>query len=54
MPGYWQEECVPARYGWVTDHCGRRVWTMIEPECHRRIWVPAHCETRTRRVWVGC
>src|SRR5262245_13813411 len=54
IPGFWTEECVPARYGWVYDHCGRRVWSIVEPAGCRRVWVPARCETRTRRVWVRC
>jgi len=55
VPGYWREECVPARFGWVRDHCGRSVWGVIEPEHTARIWVPACYRTEHRRVWVaGC
>lgn len=54
IPGYWRDECTPARYGWVADHCGKLVWTLIAPACSRRVWVPPRCETRTRRVWVRC
>ncbi len=54
VPGYWREECVPAQYGWVRDHCGRMLWTIVVPACHRNIWVPPHCETRSRQVWVPC
>jgi len=54
VPGFWTEECVPARYGWVYDHCGRRIWGVVEQACCRRVWVPPRCETVTRRVWVRC
>jgi hypothetical protein len=54
VDGYWHEEHVPARYGWVCDPCGHRHWGIIEPaHCHR-VWVPGHYETRQRRVWVRC
>jgi hypothetical protein len=55
VPGYWRQECAPARYGWVRDHCGRAVWGVIEPEHTARIWVPASYRTERHRVWVaGC
>lgn len=54
VDGYWHEEHVPARYGWVTDHCGRRNWVMLEPARCQRTWVPGRYETRHRRVWVRC
>lgn len=54
IPGYWHDDYVPARYGWVRDHCGRVVWDIVEPACNRRVWVPPRCETRTRKVWVRC
>ena len=54
VEGYWHEEHVPARYGWVTDHCGRRQWVMLEPARCQRTWVPGRYETRHRRVWVRC
>jgi hypothetical protein len=55
VPGYWREECVPARFGWVRDHCGRSVWGVIEPEHTARVWVPPCYRTERHRVWVaGC
>lgn len=54
IPGYWREEFHPARYGWLRDACGRRVWGIVEPAHTCREWVPPRCETRSRRVWVRC
>jgi len=54
VPGYWREEHVPPTYGWITDHCGRRRWGIVDPGGCRRVWVPARWETRCRQVWVGC
>lgn len=53
VEGYWHEEHVPARYGWVVE-CGRRQWRMIEPARCQRTWVPGRYEQRHRRVWVRC
>ncbi len=53
IPGYWREDHVPPRYGWIYDHCGRR-WGIVDAGGCRRVWVPARCETRSRRVWVPC
>lgn len=54
VPGYWREERIPARYGWVVDSCGHRIWSIVEPGCTHRVWVPPRCEVRTRRVFVRC
>lgn len=54
VPGYWQEEHVPARWGWVCDPCGHRRRVMLEPERCHRVWVEGRYECRTRRVWVSC
>lgn len=54
VPGHWQEEHVPARWGWVCDPCGRRRWVVLEPEHCHRVWVEGRYESRTRRVWVPC
>ena len=55
VPGYYQNEFVPPRYGWYTNACGHPVYGLIEPGHMHRCWVPAHCETRSRQVWVtGC
>jgi len=54
VPGCWREEHVPPTYGWVHSSCGHRHWGLIDRGGCRRIWVPAHHETRSRRVWVGC
>lgn len=54
VPGHWQEQSHPPRYGWVRDHCGRRIWAMIEPGCVHRVWVPGRHEWQARQVWVRC
>jgi hypothetical protein len=54
VEGYWHEEHVPARYGWICDPCGHRHWGIVEPEHCHRVYVPGHYETRQRRVWVRC
>lgn len=54
IEGYWREEHVPARYGWICDPCGRRHWGVIEPAHCQKVWVPGRYETRSRRVWVRC
>ena len=54
VPGYWREEHVPARYGWTVDSCGHRCWGIVEAGGCRQVWVPPRCESRPRRVWVGC
>lgn len=54
VPGYWREEYVPARYGWIVDDCGVRVWGVVAPACTHRVWVPPCYEYRTRRVFVRC
>ena len=41
IPGYWREERLPPRYGWVVDGCGHRSWVMIDAGGCRRVWVPA-------------
>lgn len=52
MPGYWDEQFVPATYGWVYDSCGRRSWGIVQASYYDRVWIPARYETQTRRVWV--
>lgn len=54
VPGYFTEEHVPPTFGWVYDHCGHRVWGVVDPGGCRQVWVPARWETRTRQVWVAC
>ncbi|MCA8965248.1 MAG: hypothetical protein H6838_00175 [Planctomycetes bacterium] len=54
VPGYWKEEHVPARYGWIYSGCGHRHWGLIDRGGCRRVWVPERYETRHRRVWVRC
>jgi hypothetical protein len=54
VPGCWREEHVPPTYGWVYGSCGHRHWDVIDRGGCRRIWVPAHYETCSRRIWVGC
>lgn len=54
IPGYWREERQPARYGWIVDHCGNRVWGVVAPACVHRVWVAPRCEYQSRRVWVRC
>lgn len=52
--GHWHEDYVPPVYGWVYDHCGCRVWGIVEAGYCRRVWCPPRYETRTRQVWVAC
>lgn len=54
VPGYWQEEHVPATWGWIYESCGHRRWGVVAPASCRRVWVPARYETRSRQVWVNC
>lgn len=54
VEGFWREDYVPAVYGWITDHCGRRSWGVVRPAHTCRVFVPGHFESRTRRVWVSC
>ena len=54
VPGCFREEHHPAVWGWVTDPCGHRRWTIVQPEHCHRVWVPGHLESRERRVWVPC
>ena len=58
VPGYWDRQFVPARYGWVYDSCGRRSWGIVCDAHYDRVWIPARWESRPRRVWVdgrrGC
>jgi hypothetical protein len=52
VPGYWREECVPARYGWIETRCGHRHWGEIEPAHTCRTWVEGYYKTEHRQVWV--
>lgn len=52
--GHWHEEVVPPTYGWVYDHCGHRVWGVVDPGGCRTVWCPPRYENRCRRVWVTC
>ena len=50
VPGYYQTQAVPARYGWVRSACGSCHWGVVEPAYTRRVYIPGHYETRTRQV----
>ncbi|MFK7739988.1 MAG: hypothetical protein AB8H80_06655 [Planctomycetota bacterium] len=55
VPGFWDQQHVPAVRGWVYDRCGRRSWGIVQAACFERVWIPARWENRERRVWVsGC
>ena len=50
--GYWESVYVPARYGWVYDDCGYRIWGVISYSHYKRVWRPGHhgYVTTRRRV----
>jgi hypothetical protein len=52
VPGYWREDYVPARYGWIENRCGHRYWGEIEPARTCRTWVEGCYRTEQRQVWV--
>ena len=52
VPGAYQKQWVPARYGWIWD-CGVKRWGLVQKGYYHKVQGQGYYEWQTQRIWVS-